>query len=232
MPQKKSKKSSASATTKTTSQTKKATPAVKNSAPVAEPVVDQAVTMLDEAPAWGFVLLQGILILLMGMLILSRPIASTFVLVQIMGLFWLIDGVIAIFQSIFSKNLTKGRGWTMFGGIIGVLAGLVVLNNQVAAAIITPAILLYMVSFVFIFQGIIKMFLGWRVGGGDKFERSWGSFFAGVFYLALGVALIGMPLISGLATVVLTAGWLAMFAGFFMIISAFQLKKYQKALGK
>ncbi len=196
----------------------------------ATPAVDQAVTMLDDAPAWGFVLLQGILVLMMGMLILSRPIASTFILVQLMGLFWLIDGVIAIFQSIFSKNLTQGRGWTMFGGIIGVLAGLVVLNNQIAATIITPAILLYMVSFVFMFQGIVKMFLGWRVGGGDKFERSWGSFFAGVLYLVLGVALIGMPLITGLATVVLTVGWLAMFAGFFVIISSFQLKKYQKVV--
>lgn len=223
MPRRKAKKAQAASTTKT------AAPA-KSKAVTTAPVADQAVTMLDDAPAWGFVLLQGILILMLGMLILSRPIASTFVLVQLIGLFWLIDGVIAIFQSIFSKTLTQGRGWTMFGGIIGVLAGLVVLNNQVAAAIITPAILLYMVSFVFIFQGIIKMLLGWRVGGGDKFERSWGSFFAGVFYLALGVALIGMPLITGLATVVLTVGWLAMFAGFFMIISSFQLKKYQKAV--
>lgn len=227
MPRAKGKKAKTS--TKTTTKSTQTSSTVSSKA-VSEPTVDQAVTMLDDAPAWGFVLLQGILILMLGMLILSRPIASTFVLVQVMGLFWLIDGMISIFQSIFSKNLTRGRGWTMFSGIIGVLAGLVVLNNQVAAAIITPAILLYMVSFVFMFQGIIKMFLGWRVGGGDKFERSWGSFFAGVFYLALGVALIGMPLITGLATVVLTIGWLAMFAGFFMIISSFQLKKYQKAV--
>lgn len=214
----------------TTAKATKVAPPKAGSPASTAPVVDQAVTMLDDAPAWGFVLLQGILVLMLGMLILSRPITSTFILVQLVGLFWLIDGAIAIFQSIFSKNLTQGRGWTMFGGIIGVLAGLVVLNNQIAATIITPAILLYMVSFVFMFQGIVKMFLGWRVGGGDQFERSWGSFFAGVFYLAMGVALIGMPLISGLATVVLTVGWLAMFAGFFMIVSSFQLKKYQKAI--
>lgn len=66
MPRRKAKKAQAAA-----SATKTAAP-TKSTAVATVPVADQAVTMLDDAPAWGFVLLQGILILMLGLLILGN----------------------------------------------------------------------------------------------------------------------------------------------------------------
>lgn len=182
----------------------------------------------DESPSWGLVLFQGIVTFLLGWLLIARPVTSVFALVQVMGLFWLITGVISIVRSLVHHEKNSGWGWTLVSGLIGVVAGLVVLNNRVMAAIITPTMLLYILSFSFIIDGVIKMIWGKRSADMVGPQRSWGSFFGGLFYTFLGIALLAMPLIVALQTLVLSAGLLAVMAGIFLMISAFQVKQYSK----
>jgi len=115
------------------------------------------------------------------------------------------------------------RGLKLFGGIIGIMAGWWVLNNALFAGVITPTMFLWIIAFSFIINGIIKIFLGNAMATGER-QRSWGSFFAGVFYGLFGLALLAMPLVAGLATLVFSMGILALVGGIGMIIMSFQVK--------
>lgn len=175
-------------------------------------------------------LIQGILTLLLGWFLLLKPVVTVLALVQVMGLFWVISGIISVARAFMQKDKSSGWGWTVVSGVIGIIAGMIVLNNQLFAAVLTPTLLLYMIAVSFMFDGIIKMIWGKRSLDSMGYERSWGSFLVGVFYLLLGVSLIAMPLISGIAILVLTAGWLATFSGILLIVAAFQIRKYQHSL--
>jgi uncharacterized membrane protein HdeD (DUF308 family) len=184
-----------------------------------------ATTTLEESRSvWWMFMVEGILAILFGWLLLARPAATIFVLVQVMALYWLIVGIIDIIMAIFDKN-ADSRGWKLLGGIIGLVAGLIILNNALLSGIIFPIALVYLISFAFLANGIIKILIGNIKKDKHAYERSWGSFFVGVFYIAFGLFFLGMPMIASVATIALTGGMLAIAGGIAMIIASFQIKK-------
>lgn len=66
--------------------------------------------------------LSGGLALIVGLLILRDTLQSVLVLGMILGVFWLIAGVIDILSALIGPP-RSGRGWELFGGVISVLAG-------------------------------------------------------------------------------------------------------------
>jgi uncharacterized membrane protein HdeD (DUF308 family) len=77
---------------------------------------------------WWLDLLEGIAAVIIGIFLLTSPGITLFALVQITGFFWLIGGIFRI-VSIFVES--SSWGWKLLGGIIGILAGLVVLQHPV-----------------------------------------------------------------------------------------------------
>jgi hypothetical protein len=66
--------------------------------------------------------LSGGLALIVGLLILRDPLQSVLVLGMILGVFWLIAGVIDILSALIGPP-RSGRGWELFAGVVSVLAG-------------------------------------------------------------------------------------------------------------
>jgi len=66
--------------------------------------------------------LSGGLALIVGLLILRDPLQSVLVLGMILGVFWVIAGVIDVIGAFISPP-ASGRGWEIFGGVVSVLAG-------------------------------------------------------------------------------------------------------------
>lgn len=66
--------------------------------------------------------LSGGLALIVGLLILRDPLQSVLVLGMILGVFWVIAGVIDIIGAFISPP-ASGRGWEIFSGVVSVLAG-------------------------------------------------------------------------------------------------------------
>jgi uncharacterized membrane protein HdeD (DUF308 family) len=180
--------------------------------------------LTDLTEHWWLVLLEGLAFVLIGWWILTRPISTTLILVQVLGLYWLIVGIIDIVVSLFDKN-TEARGWKLFGGIIGIIAGLFVLNNPIFTGVLTPNIMLWIIAFAFLINGVIKVFLGNKqvqdLGG---FKWSWGQFFIGILYVLFGIALLAMSPAASFATMVLTTGILAIIGGIGLVIFSFTLK--------
>jgi hypothetical protein len=66
--------------------------------------------------------LSGGLALIVGLLILRDPLQSVLVLGMILGVFWVIAGVIDIIGAFISPP-ASGRGWEIFTGVVTLLAG-------------------------------------------------------------------------------------------------------------
>jgi uncharacterized membrane protein HdeD (DUF308 family) len=58
---------------------------------------------------WWIVLLESIIALVFGLLLLFSPIKAALLLLQFIGIYWLISGIIAIFE-IFTPSRGIGRG--------------------------------------------------------------------------------------------------------------------------
>lgn len=81
--------------------------------------------------------LIGLLSILVGILCLRHTFQTVAVLALILGVFWVITGVMDFFGGIFGKDMPR-RGWTIFEGILAFVAGLVVLF-QPTISIVTLA---------------------------------------------------------------------------------------------
>jgi uncharacterized membrane protein HdeD (DUF308 family) len=179
---------------------------------------------------WWVSLLQGISALIIGWLLIAQPVWTVSTLVVLLGLYWLVAGILEIVFALFDIG-TKGSkgGWKLVGGVIALVAGLFVVNNPVFASVITPVMLMYTVAFVFIIQGIINMVVG---GEGDsegkKHEWTWGTFFLGIVYLILGMVLLSSPTLMSVASVVMASALLLIFGGIVGIAVSFKLRKEHK----
>jgi uncharacterized membrane protein HdeD (DUF308 family) len=61
---------------------------------------------------WWLVLLEGIAAIILGILLLTAPQATLFVLVQLLGIYWLVKGIFQI-ANIFIDS--SRWGWKLFG---------------------------------------------------------------------------------------------------------------------
>ena len=70
--------------------------------------------------------LIGIFSILVGILCLRHLFQTVAVLALMLGIFWVIVGILDFLTGVFVKDLPQ-RGWTIFMGALGFVAGLVVL---------------------------------------------------------------------------------------------------------
>ncbi|MGH3502088.1 MAG: HdeD family acid-resistance protein, partial [Nocardioidaceae bacterium] len=68
----------------------------------------------------------AVLSFLAGIILLRHPFATVAVLALVLGLFWVVSGVIETFHGIAERHL-PGRGLVITTGVLGVLAGIAVL---------------------------------------------------------------------------------------------------------
>jgi uncharacterized membrane protein HdeD (DUF308 family) len=66
--------------------------------------------------------LSGGLALVVGLLVLREPLQSVLVLGMILGVWWLVVGVIDVITAIVNPS-ARGRGWDILVGVISILAG-------------------------------------------------------------------------------------------------------------
>lgn len=66
--------------------------------------------------------LSGGVALVVGLLVLREPLQSVLVLGMILGVWWLVVGVIDVITAIVNPS-ARGRGWDILVGVISILAG-------------------------------------------------------------------------------------------------------------
>src|SRR5579859_5892640 len=116
-------------------------------------------TMNRMTSTWWIVLLESIIALVFGLLLLFSPIKAALLLLQFIGIYWLISGIIAIFE-IFTPRRGIGRGWLFLYGLIGILAGLAVWRHPFVSMILLPRVLIIFLGIVGIVMGLVALIQG------------------------------------------------------------------------
>ena len=145
--------------------------------------------------AWWIILIQGILSIIIGGLFLASPGMSVVVLVQFLGIYWLVGGVLSLVSIFVDRNLW---GWKLISGVIGIWAGLSVIQHPLWSAVFLPTVLVLILGIQGIFYGIVYIIEAIKGLG-------WGTAILGGFSLLMGIILVSSPLFS--------AVWLVLFLG-------------------
>jgi uncharacterized membrane protein HdeD (DUF308 family) len=163
---------------------------------------------------WWLVLLQGIAAVIIGIFLLTAPGVTLLFLVQVLGFFWLIGGILGIVSIFIDSSLW---GWKLVSGILGIIAGLVVLQHPLWSTILLPAILVIFLGIQAIVSGGASLILAFQGGG-------WGMGILGVLNVILGLVLLFNPLI-GAAVLPFFLGALGLVGGIAAIVGAFAIRR-------
>ena len=68
----------------------------------------------------------AVIAFIVGIYLLRRPMMSVLVLAVLLGIFWIVQGVIELFGAIGDSAL-PARGWVAFSGVLSIIAGALVL---------------------------------------------------------------------------------------------------------
>jgi uncharacterized membrane protein HdeD (DUF308 family) len=168
----------------------------------------------EQSSIWWVFLLQGVAGILLGLLLITDPGATLVALVTFLGFYWLFIGIMALARVFVDRSVPWI--WSLLVGIIGILAGLVVLRHPLFAALTVPAVIVVVLGVQGLIMGLLDI-VGGFTGGGI------GSFFLGVINLVIGLLLLGSPLTAALA-VPLVFGVLLLIQGVALIILAFRVR--------
>ena len=116
---------------------------------------------------WWLVLIEGISLIILGLLMLASPGMSTLILIQFVGIYWLVAGIFKI-VSIFMDS--ADWGWKLVGGILGILAGLIVLQHPLWSPLVIGATLIIILGVQGLIVGVIGLVQAFRGAG-------WGGWF-------------------------------------------------------
>lgn len=185
-------------------------------APVAPPA---PVRISLPAPPWWLVLLQGIASLVIGLLLLTETGMTILYLVVFLGIYWLISGVFDL-VSLFVDR--RHWGWKIFSGVIGIVAGLVIVRHPLWSSVLVPVTLVWVLGFIGILIGLTHIVRAFSGGG-------WGSAVLGLISLLFGVLLLARPLESLAVLVLLVALWAVVGGAIAVVVSFAMLSMERRA---
>ena len=168
---------------------------------------------------WWMLLLRGILAFVFGLLCVTYPDVTLFVMTIMFGVYALLDGILALASSV--KTATGGSQWwsTIFEGIVGIVVGLFIL--------IWPGItafgLVYLIGMWAIITGIFEIMAAIRLR--QHFTNEWLLIISGVASVIFGLLIIVIPRAGALA-VVWWVGTYAIFFGMVFIALALRLRSW------
>jgi uncharacterized membrane protein HdeD (DUF308 family) len=169
---------------------------------------------------WWLVLLEGIAALIFGLFLLTSPGATLFVMVQVLGIFWLVGGIFRIVSIFIDSSLW---GWKLVSGVLGVLAGILVLQHPLWSTLLVPAILVIFIGVQGLISGGVNLVLAFRGGG-------WGAGILGVLNIVLGFVLLFNVWI-GVAILPFVLGAFGIVGGIVAIVLAFRMRSASRSAG-
>jgi uncharacterized membrane protein HdeD (DUF308 family) len=176
-------------------------------------VAETQVTTVEVAfVPWWIVFLEGAVAFIIGLFLLFRPDTTLALLVQLLGFFWFVSGVLTLFSMLKDR---ENRGWKLFGGILGIIAGLILIGEPMVSTYIVITTLVVIVGIMGIIIGAMAVFQGFR---GD-----WGIAIIGLISILFGLLLLGSPYI-GYASLPYILGFLGVVGGLAAMIMGFKIR--------
>jgi uncharacterized membrane protein HdeD (DUF308 family) len=137
---------------------------------------------------WRLFLVEGIILLILGLAAIVIPPLATLAVEILIGWLLLVSGVVGLITT-FRMRGAPGFGWSLLSAIIGIAAGVVLLAWPLSGALSLTLIL----SIFLLFEGIASIMLALQHRHG--FSARWGLLlFSGIVDLILaGIIFMGLP---------------------------------------
>lgn len=163
---------------------------------------------------WWVPLIEGITGIIIGLMLFVWPGKTLTLLVIFLGAYWFVKGIITLVLMFVDHTMW---GWKLATGILGILAGALVMARPILGTVATAAAIVLILGFDGILIGAVDVFRAFKGGG-------WAEGALGVLSILLGVIILGNARLS-----MLVLPWVlgaALFVGGIMgIFVAFQLRK-------
>lgn len=180
---------------------------------------DNAVWGNVKLPPWWLILIEGILLIIIGIFFFVSPYQTLVTAVWVLGLYWLIRGIIDLISLIWDRSMW---GWKIFAGVLGIIAGWILLQQPLAGSLVLSSALVFMLGFIGLFIGISSLIRGFKGAG-------WGTLILGVIEIILSIILL-MNAGGAAAWMPWVLGMLAIFGGILTIIASFTVRSAEHAL--
>jgi uncharacterized membrane protein HdeD (DUF308 family)/predicted flap endonuclease-1-like 5' DNA nuclease len=174
----------------------------------------------EPATPWWLLLIEGIALVILGILFLSKPSMTLVISIQILGLYWLIAGIVKI-VSIFIDS--SQWFWKLIVGGIGIIAGIMVIQHPIWSTAIVGNTLILVLGLMGIFMGIISIVQAFQGAG-------WGTGLLGVLSIIFGFVLIANRWWFTFSLPI-TLGILSIVGGIVALYWAFKVRDEQKDAG-
>jgi uncharacterized membrane protein HdeD (DUF308 family) len=158
---------------------------------------------------WWIALIDGIALTIVGALLVAAPSLAIFAMIRFLGIYWLVDGILKIVSVFLDRS---GWLWKVAGGLLGIVAGLAVLEHPLASALLVPAVIVLYVGMTGIVLGVIEVFMAIRGAG-------WATGILGAVNMVVGLIVLLNPLAAAPALAFMI-GVLALAGGIATIIFA------------
>jgi uncharacterized membrane protein HdeD (DUF308 family) len=164
---------------------------------------------------WRFFLIEGIVLLILGLLAIVVPVVATIAIAVLIGWLLLVSGVVGLIAT-FRTRGAPGFWWSLLSAIVGIVAGIVLLRWPLSGAFSLTVILTVflvlegVVSILYalehrrelsgrwglmLFSGIVDLFLAWMIFAGLPGTAAWAiGLLIGINLVFGGSALIAMAL--------------------------------------
>jgi len=174
---------------------------------------------------WWAVLLRGILSIVFGILVLTYPgltlVTGSITFVVLFAIFALADGIVMIVGSLMRR---QGQWfWLLLLGIVGVIAGIVALENSIFFATFTLIAMVYIIGFRALVGGILEIVAGWNLR--QDMGQEWLLILGGIFSVLFAIIIFLYP-IATIGALVLVAGFFALIIGVMQLILAFNIRRW------
>jgi LPXTG-motif cell wall-anchored protein len=171
-----------------------------------------------EAPGipWWVVLVEGIFALIFGIFLITAPGSTSVFLVTVLGFYWLIRGIFSIIE-IFIPNTGTHWGWLLFMGILGIIAGLVVLRHPIYATAIVGTFLIVFLAVDGFIMGILGLIRAFTGGG-------WGPGILGILTIVIAILLF-MNIYVAIQALPIVIGAFLIVGGIVAIFFSFRIRR-------
>jgi len=167
----------------------------------------------DLAPMKWLIIIQGVAGILLGLMLLLAPGASTVILVQFLALYWLISGIIGLVSLVWDRTQW---GWKVFGGILGIIAGMAVIKHPLYATVLVTSTLVIFMGILALAFGVMNLVRAFTAGGG------WGLGLLGAVDILIGLVLVFNPLPASIALPVVLGAFILV-GGIASIVMAWRM---------
>jgi uncharacterized membrane protein HdeD (DUF308 family) len=172
------------------------------------------------AKKWWVLLLRGILLIIIGLLAFVSPL----VWVTFVGIYMLFDGMSFLLAGFSDQPGGQSRWPLLIIGILGLLAGLIILWNPALGGIT----LTYVIAAWAIVTGILTIITALRLR--EEIDNEWWLVLSGVLAIIFGI-LVFQNVLAGILTIAWVFGLFAVVVGILSIALAFRVRDFGTRIG-